>query len=139
MSPAENEPRAWTDALSNPQAITSLYASTPQIVELFSILVLRDGPAIEIAGLLDRFPDNPPSKWVAAQSNQAVVTLRFDGCSDVHIQGWSPTNRGTLEIETTAPRSIRFAFTSDSMSILEGTAMFADIKWLSHYSEPPGP
>jgi hypothetical protein len=135
MSTTVGSDRSWVDVLTNPAAVRSLYSREPSVEEIFALALGRDGPTIEMTCLLDRFPDTPPAKWVKAGSNRALVTIKLDGIKQVRLHEWSTCNRGQLVLETLSRNEVRFTFTSNGLAMLEGVAMFADVKGFDHYLE----
>jgi hypothetical protein len=105
----------------------------PEIIELFKITIDREGPAIDVVGLLDHFPENPPQKWIAARSNCVLATIRLDGIRDAICGHWTTANVGRWTLQSLALDGVEFRFSTDSGVVLEGKAAVARLQGFSHY------
>jgi hypothetical protein len=77
---------SWLLAVSNPQALKSLYSSPPNLSCLHSVSLDRDGPTIRLVLELDSFPIRPPKRW-PANASCLLIQLDLFGLSEVLISG----------------------------------------------------
>ena len=79
---------SWHNLALNPEAIANLYNYVPYLenVELFSLLMNRDGPQISASLKLSRYPDKPPKRWLP-EFNTVQVHLNFIDISNFMARG----------------------------------------------------
>jgi len=135
MTTTAGNESSWIDALENPKSVTTLYVSTPQIVELLRVSIDREGPRADLIGRLDRFPDRPPPKWRGAGSNVAVITLRIEGLMGFQVASWSTTNAGRFSLSRTSS-GVAFSFEAGDEVVLRGRAVVAHVVEFSHHFDP---
>jgi hypothetical protein len=123
----------WVGVLENPKAIAQLYDVPPNIIELFEMAFHRNGPTLDLVGLLDRFPERPPAKWVAAKSNRVLINLELYGLKSVHVDSWSTSNRGLLELEPLGHNDLRAVFTMENGTKIICQAMIARVTGFTHH------
>jgi hypothetical protein len=83
----------WHQLAMNPEALSNLYQSVPELqnVDIHRILLHRDGPVMTISLDLPRFPDKPSRRWHEA-SNTVQIELDFIGLESIELRGWSTDN-----------------------------------------------
>lgn len=85
----------WTDLLIDKKQINSIYGDELPSLErtdLHEVIFHRDGPKITLRFNLDKYPNNPPKKWVMQEFNTAQVQLTLLDVKDVTLSGWVGTN-----------------------------------------------
>jgi hypothetical protein len=125
---------SWYHQCQNPQAIDSLYSSTPTLerLELREVVVHEDGPRIDLRGDLSDFPDHPPQRW-HSDFTVAQVTISLFGVSDFSFTGWSKSNHGVFVLSRESPDMLRFTFEGESTR-LQGKCSIAQISNVSGYA-----
>jgi len=136
MTTTAGSKSTWVDALHNPKSVEALYSRAPEFVECLRVALDREGPRIDLIGILDRFPDNPPRKWKDAGSNVAVITLRIEGLSKLTVVSWTTSNRGSLSLTREADNRIAFAFQNESGPLITGTGLVVHVAEFGHYFDP---
>lgn len=93
----------WHQYVSNPKAITHLYEEVPPLhgMEVVSIRLLRDGPALRMEMDFPRFADHRPERW-NPQWNTVAIQLDFWGIEDLKIEGFSTNPVLDFSVEKTA-------------------------------------
>ena len=82
---------AWLEHAMNPIAMSALYKEVPLLsdVELFDIVLSREGPTMTCSIGLPKFLDIPPEKWRKSGYNACNVKLQFISFTELRIEGWS--------------------------------------------------
>ena len=93
----------WHQYVSNPKAITHLYQEVPPLhgMEVVSIRLLRDGPALRMEMDFPRFADHRPERW-NPKWNTVAIQLDFWGIEDLKIEGFSTNLVLDFSVEKTA-------------------------------------
>ena len=93
----------WHDLSENPRAIGHLYDVVPPLhgMEVVSIRLLRDGPALRIEMDFPRFADHRPERWNPLW-NTVAIQLDFWGIEDLKIEGLSTNPVLDFSVEKTA-------------------------------------
>jgi len=91
----------WQNLLENPEAITNLFESAPNLedVEIASITMDREGPTVALSILLRDYPTKPSSRWKSNGVNAVALRLQLLGVGSLAIEGWSISNRATITLD----------------------------------------
>ena len=127
----------WHQHCDNPQAIEHLYHTGPALdaIDVYEIVLQRDGPFVQLRIELPTFPDRPPAKWPAA-ANAVQMTLTLVGVSELALDNWGSSNRGAITIEKTENRKLRFVVATDALH-LTGLCLSIQIDRFSAYERAP--
>ena len=118
----------WHQLAENPQSLDNLYKTVPEIenVELFSILLNRDGSKLEIRFDLPTFPDNPPARW-HKDFNTVQIQLAFWGITGFEANGWQTEMKVKIDVKRhdeileviifNPEIDLRYTFTSEFLRI----------------------
>lgn len=103
----------WYELAENPQVITELYQTVPPLeaIDVMNI-ILYEGAKMIVDAILPRFPDRPPSHWIAVGYNTIHILLEFDEIESVQMTQWSTENLVDLHIEAIAEGQIFVRATS---------------------------
>jgi hypothetical protein len=110
---------SWLDCVDESVFLKELFPDAAPLltaVRLHEVQFHQDGPRAILRFDLNEFPETPPAKWRAAQSNTVQVRLMGIGISAMHMTGWAANNIGLLAIERGAD-DVRVAFDSSECSL----------------------
>jgi hypothetical protein len=90
----------WIDKLDNPEAIMSLFEVPPSLneVEIISITLSRDGPAMLLAIGLCEPPSKPSRRLQRIKANAVSVKLQLFVVENLRLEGWVTDTRVRLHI-----------------------------------------
>jgi hypothetical protein len=94
------ETHSWIDFVENPDAVGGIFEAAPSLsnVEVTSLSIDRDGPALGVSVAVGMFPKTPPSRWPKS-ANAVTIQLELIGVSGFSLSGWSTENIATITIQ----------------------------------------
>jgi Immunity protein 50 len=116
----------WASLIENSQAITSLFADAPSLIDvrLMRVLLLEDGPTVDLSFSLHDHPSKPPIRWKQrSEYNAVALTLQLVGAEQISIMGFSTNNIVTVRLHQSGLGSLQvsisggdFQFTAQCFS-----------------------
>src|SRR5437016_2870185 len=90
----------WLDLADNPEAVKSTFETAPSLknVEVFSVLIDREGPTITVEIALNEAPSKPSPRWERINANAVTLKLQMLGVESVTLEGWATDNKATIDI-----------------------------------------
>lgn len=101
--PAGNEQSDWLDVVDDPRAIRAIFGDhTPSLqdVDVFDLVMSRDGPYLDVRFDLPEYPTEPPGKWADKGANRVQLTLRAQPIRELSVVGIRWQMRATLTVRT---------------------------------------
>ncbi len=95
----------WTTHLSNPEPLTSIFGTLPDLSSIHLIEIIL-GDSVELRFDIETFPDNPPEKWSEFDTVQLTITLINP--QNIQITNWQSPLKGTLTIQATDKPQLHF-------------------------------
>jgi Immunity protein 50 len=127
----------WSDFLLDQRGLRALYSDTPELAELYEVVLVRDGPCLRLRFELDRLPEPMPKKWAAEGFNRAQAELTLIEVRDLAITGWGTTNVVNVQF-VGAPGDFRFEVRGLTTHIV-GAASHISLDRLSAYLHEESP
>lgn len=124
----------WTQYVNETTGLTAVYSGavpTLERVSLHEVCLHRDGPSVLLRFDLNKFPVNPPKKWVSQGFNTVQISLRLLGVDDIQFSGWSSNCLIDINLTRTDKR-IRLN-TSNGPFLMEVTADLVLLNSISAY------
>lgn len=125
----------WISALSNPQAIVSIYGEAlPDLGgnRIEEVGLRPDGPTLRVRFDLAEFPIDPPGKWLRESLDVAHVEIYFGGLREISISKFTVDSICDLKIRkdefvrfSGESESVNFSGVSDTARILRVSAYAA--------------
>ncbi|WP_424887550.1 Imm50 family immunity protein [Streptomyces sp. XH2] len=81
----------WTELLSNPAGIASVYGGTVpplQGVHIHEVTLSREGPVLKVRLDLPEYPAKAPKKWMTQGFDTVQIELSLGGVRDVTVFGF---------------------------------------------------
>lgn len=91
----------WTELVENPQAIFSIFQTAPSLdgVDIASVTLDYNGPAVSLSVLLDEYPTKPSIKWQRNTANAVALDIQLLAVEDLAVRGWRNENKVTFRFK----------------------------------------
>jgi hypothetical protein len=119
----------WLSICLNPQALSSLYGSSPSldVIEIVTVQLSRDGSDMEVRCLTAQLPEKLPKKWDAKTVKKAAISFEFLDVKLISLEGWGTNPIGSLTIHKLEDGLLNVTFTS-SQCTFRVSCQFVRIK-----------
>lgn len=93
----------WLDVVDDARAVRAIFGDhTPSLqdVDVFDLVMSREGPYLDVRFDLPEYPAEPPVKWAGNGANRVQLTLRAHPIRELSVVGirWQMT--ATLTVQT---------------------------------------
>ncbi len=124
----------WTEHISNPESLKSVFGSIPDLseLEIMEIILNQQGELFHIRCNVEPFPRNVPEKW--KEYNMLQLTLSFGPVKNLKITNWEYPVKGVFIASMNEQKKIDFRFESTGC-ICEGQCEFILIEKISAYAD----
>jgi hypothetical protein len=127
---------SWLDYVPNRHVVDTLYSVPPLLdeLELFTVLLDREGPLVTLRFNLARYADTPPELWGERKYNTVQIELRCMSVRALLISGWEYTNTVSIRLRPLDDEMLAVALSGDTTISFE-CSRYLDIKKISAYQK----
>jgi hypothetical protein len=104
-------------------------------VDVFDLVMSRDGPHLEVRFDLPEYPDKPPVKWAAKGANRVQLTLRAQPVAELSVAGLAWEMTATLTVEKEGG-GIRLSLVGDGLEV-SALSDYLFVQRLNAYAHSP--